>query len=186
MPLSVGTTRLVNAALYQAGWFACVLGAAGRHGAAGAAIAAGLVGVHVVLSTDRRRDLGVMAVALALGVATEAGQIAGGTYASLGGAPPAGLPPAWLLLLWVQFGTTFRYGFHPVTTGALRAALFGAVGGPLAFLAGEALGAVVLRRPLAGSLASLAAGWALAMALVAFARRGDVPMQAPRYRWPGR
>lgn len=171
MPLSVGTTRLVNAALYQAGWFACVLGAAGGHGAAGAAIAAGLVGVHVVLSTDRRRDLGVMAVALAFGVATEAGQIAGGTYASLGGAPPNGLPPAWLLLLWVQFGTTFRYGLHPVTTRAWRAALFGAVGGPLAFVAGERVGAVVLWSPVPPVLLGLAVAWSLALAALALTTR---------------
>lgn len=186
MDLSAGTTRLINAALYQAGWFACVLGAAGGHGAAGAAVAAGLVGVHLVLSRDRRRDIAVMAAALGLGIATEAGQIASGTYASLGVTPPTGLPPAWLLLLWVQFGTTFRYGLHPITTRTWRAMLFGAVGGPMAFLAGEALGAVVLRRPLAGSLARLAAGWALAMTLVALARRGEALMAAPRYRRPGR
>jgi hypothetical protein len=186
VPLSAATTRLINAALYQAGWFACVLGAADGHGAAGAAVAAGLVGVHVLLSSDRRRDLGLMAGALALGVVMETGQIAGGTYASLGGTPPRALPPVWLLLLWVQFGTTFRYGLHPITSRPWRAVLFGAAGGPVAFLAGEALGAVVLRRPLDGSLAMLAAGWALAMALVAFARRGEATMAAPRYRWPGR
>jgi len=184
--LSAPTTRLVNAALYQAGWFACVLAAADGRGAAGAAVAAGLVAVQVVLSGDRRRDLGAMTGALGLGAAMEAGQIALGTYAQLGGAPPAVLPPTWLLLLWVNFGTTFRYGLRPVLARVWSAALFGAAGGPIAFVAGEGLRAVVLRRPLATSLAALVTGWALALALVAIWRRLDAGTPPPRYRWPWR
>jgi len=186
VPLSAATTRLINAALYQAGWFACVLGAAGGRGAAGAVVAAMLVGVHLALSGDRRRDLGVMAGALGLGVVMEAGHIALGTYATLAGAPPAAFPPMWLLTLWAQFGTTFRYGLRPLLARVWGAALFGAVGGPIAFGAGEALGAVVLRRPLATSLAALATGWALALALVAIWRRVDAGTPPPRYRWPWR
>jgi hypothetical protein len=186
VPLSTATTRLINAALYQAGWFACVLGAARGRGAAGAAVAATLAGVHLALSGDRRRDLGVMAGALGLGVVMEAGQIAMGTYATLAYAPPAAFPPTWLLALWVQFGTTFRYGLRPLLARVWGAALFGAVGGPIAFAAGEALGAVALRRPLGASLAALAVGWAVALALVAFWRRVDGAAPAPRYRWPGR
>ncbi len=44
------------------------------------------------------------------------------------------------------------------------ASVFGAVGGPVAFLAGERIGAALLRTPLASTLLWLAAVWCVAMA----------------------
>ena len=43
-------TSLINYALYQAGWFACVLGASWRRPGVGLSIALVLIGAHVVLS----------------------------------------------------------------------------------------------------------------------------------------
>jgi hypothetical protein len=52
-----------------------------------------------------------------------------------------------------------------------RAALFGAVGGPVAFVAGERLGAVTLARPLAPSLLVLGLAWGVALAACAVVAR---------------
>ena len=38
-------------------------------------------------------------------------------------------PPPWLLAMWAQFATTFRYSLRPVVTRPTRAALLGAAGG---------------------------------------------------------
>ena len=46
-------TSLVNYALYQVGWFACVLGASWRRPGVGLSIALVLIGAHVVLSSER-------------------------------------------------------------------------------------------------------------------------------------
>jgi hypothetical protein len=182
--LTAATTRLVNGVLYQTGWFACVLGAGLGHGTIGAAAAAVLMAGHLAASPDRRTDLRTIIGTLAIGGVVEGLQIAAGTYVSLGGSAPGPLPPLWLLALWAHFATTFRYSLRALVARPWAAVLFGAVGGPVAFLAGERLGAVTLTRPLGASVTALALGWAAAMGVVALAFGGLARQPMPRYRRP--
>ena len=179
-------TTLVNYGAYQAGWFAAVLGAASGHGDAGAAVAAGLIALHVWLAREWGRELGLLALAALVGLAVEAWQLQAGTYRLLSGAVPAHLPPAWLLALWAQFATTFRYSGRAVLARAAPAMLFGALGGPLAFLAGERLGAVALTTPLWPGLVRLAMGWSAALAVFSWVARRSAGAAAPTYRLPWR
>ena len=50
-----------------------------------------------------------------------------------------------------------------VVTRPVRALLFGAFGGPIAFLAGERLGAVTLLPPMTQSVLRLSISWAIAL-----------------------
>jgi Protein of unknown function (DUF2878) len=68
--------------------------------------------------------------------------------------------------MWAQFATTFRFSLRSVITRPVTAMLFGAAGGPIAFLAGERLGAVTLLPPLGQILFRPSISWAVA--LVAF------------------
>jgi Protein of unknown function (DUF2878) len=65
--------------------------------------------------------------------------------------------------MWGQFATTFRFSLRGVMRRPLFAGLFGATGGPIAFLAGERLGAVILLPPLAHGLLQLSVSWAIAL-----------------------
>ena len=65
--------------------------------------------------------------------------------------------------MWAQFATTFRFSLRSVVTRPVLAVLFGAAGGPIAFLAGERLGAVTLLPPLGQSLFRLSISWAIAL-----------------------
>jgi len=179
-------TTLVNYGAYQAGWFAAVLGAATGHGDAGAAVAAALIALHVWLARERGRELGLLALATFVGLAVEAWQLQAGTYRLLSGAVPANLPPAWLLALWAQFATTFRYSGRAVLARPATALLFGALGGPLAFLAGERLGAVALTTPFWPGLVRLAIGWSAALAVFSWVARHVPETAAPHYRLPWR
>lgn len=161
-------SSLLNYFLYQAGWFACVLGAAARWPWSGFLVAATLLAVHLVLSAERRRELYRIALAVTMGVLVEGLHLTAGTYRFTSGTIVALLPPPWLLVMWAQMATTFDFSMRPVITRPAAAALFGAVGGPLAFLAGERLGAITLHRPLAPGLALLAISWAIAMTALAF------------------
>jgi len=183
--LTATTTRLTNGALYQTGWFACVLGAAWGHGTVGAVAAGALMAGHLVASPDRRTDLRTMLGTLTIGGVVEGLQIAAGTYQTLGGGVPGPVPPLWLLALWAHFATTFRYSLRALVARPWAAVLFGALGGPVAFLAGERLGAVTLARPLGASLTALALGWAAAMTLVALAFGGQARRPMPCYGRPG-
>ena len=175
-------TQLVNYTLYQVGWFACVLGAASHRPWTGFLIAMVLVGVHVALSVERSLEVRLVVLAAAVGAVVEMVQIAAGTYCFTSGNLTDALPPPWLLVMWGQFATTFRYSVRPVITRPIRAALFGAVGGPLAFLAGERLGAVTLLPPLTYGLLRLSVGWAIALLVFSAVVRRLAPEPGAGYR----
>ena len=156
-------TQLINYALYQIGWFACVLGGASQRPWTGFLIAMILVGVHLALSVERSIEVRLVVLATGVGAVVEMIQIAAGTYRFTSGTVTDALPPPWLLAMWAQFATTFRFSLRSVITRPVPAMLFGAAGGPIAFVAGERLGAVTLLPPLAYGLLRLSVSWAIAL-----------------------
>jgi hypothetical protein len=179
-------THLVNYALYQLGWVACVLGAAWHRPWTGFLIATILVGVHLALSRERPLEVRLMVLTTAVGAAVEVGQAAAGTYRFTSGTIIDALPPAWLLAMWAQFATTFRFSLRSVVARPVSAVLFGAVGGPVAFLAGERLGAVTLLPPLSNGLLRLSISWAVALVLFStVVRRLSPTREPPCYRSVG-
>ncbi|MEO5739108.1 MAG: DUF2878 domain-containing protein [Vicinamibacterales bacterium] len=157
------SASLIHYALYQAGWFACILGAAAQRPWLGVLIAVILIGAHLAMTTERSIEIRLVLVAAAVGLFVETLQIAMGTYRVASGSVSDALPPPWLLAMWAQFATTFRFSLRRVISRPSSAALFGAAGGPIAFLAGERLGAVTLLPPLAVGLLRLSIGWTLAL-----------------------
>src|SRR5690606_8376185 len=71
--------------------------------------------------------------------------------------------PIWMSALWLAFATTLNHSLSWLSGRYLLAAIFGAVGGPLCYYAGEKLGAITLHKPLGYSLGLLAIAWAIAM-----------------------
>jgi len=67
--------------------------------------------------------------------------------------------------------TTFDFSLRPIVSRPAAAMAFGALGGPIAFVAGERLGAVTLERPLVPGLLLLSACWAIAMIVFAVAEQ---------------
>lgn len=164
---------LLNYVLYQTGWFAVVLGAASGHALAGSGVALVGLGLHLALCRSRRAECALVAAAGALGFVVDSGQTALGllTFPTVGLA--GWLCPPWIVVMWMQFATTFRFALRWLLERPPRTALAGAVGGPLAYLAGERLGAVALGEPRTVALGVLSVVWALALpALGAMARRG--------------
>jgi hypothetical protein len=178
-------TQLINYALYQAGWFACVLGASWHHPVAGLAVALVLIASHLWLAPEPGREVGLILLAIAVGGAIEIYQLAAGTYRFTSGMLSDVLPPPWLLAMWAQFATSFRYSLRKVMIQPRWAAIFGALGGPVAFLAGERLGAVTLLPPLAHGLLRLSLAWMIALALFSVVvRLASAEPLRPQYRWP--
>lgn len=174
MPARVTESRPVNYLLYQSGWFACILGAAWGWPVTGFLIAAALTAVHLCRSADPAIESRLVVLALALGLVVEAFQVRRGTYQFTSGVIVAWMSPPWLLMMWAQFATTFRSSLRAIMTSPARAALFGVLGGPIAFVAGERLGAVTLARPLAPGLVRLGMAWGVALCVCAlFARASD-------------
>ena len=163
---------LAIALAYQATWFAAVIGA-GRGLWWPGVLAATLFALwRLAVSPARALELRLLLAALGIGLLLESLWVGSGLldYAAW---PWAG-PPAWILALWCAFALVVVPLLGYLHRRLLLAALFGAIGGPLAYL-GAARGwdVVQFASPQWHSLLALAAGWALAMPLLAWlARRG--------------
>jgi hypothetical protein len=166
-------TLALNLALFQVGWFACVLGAARGLPWIGPLTVAAIVIWHAARSPQPADELKLAAIAVLVGAVCDS------AFAALGWidfAPVAAAPyvaPWWMLALWAVFATTVNVSLSWLRPRLRLAALLGTVFGPFAYWAGERLGALELREPVA-ALASLGAVWALALpALLALGRRFD-------------
>ncbi len=175
--------KLVNAALYQAGWFCCVLGAANDRPWLGSIAAAALIFVHLAWVP---RPLGELKLLLAAGLL---GGLADSLQSSLGllvfrsGHLSDYLAPPWIVLMWIQFATLFRFGLAFLRERYVLGAVLGALGGPFAFWAGARLGAVEFPVTAIRSLIVLGVVWASAVPILLWlASRWTCSDSLGRYR----
>ena len=167
-------TILLNAVAYQSVWFATVIGAGRGLWWPGPLAALAFLALHLSAIVrdrgERRRELALVAAAVACGLVIDGVLSASGAIVFTPAAPalPAGGAPLWMLTLWGAFALTLRHSLRALTARPLLAALVGAIGGPLAYLgAARATGVLAFPDPRAMTLAMLAAGWCLALGLLA-------------------
>ena len=72
---------------------------------------------------------------------------------------PYPFTPIWIVILWILFAITLNHSLAWLKGRTSLAMLFGLMGGPLVYLAGEKLLAVTIASP--NTLIVLAIGWAL-------------------------
>ena len=171
--------KLLNFIAFQICWFANVLGAANAMPWAGPAITLVWMVAHLAAlrGPDARRERSIEAciivAAMSLGwLADSCLHLLNLTaFPENGGL--AGSLPGWMVALWVCFAATLRHSLGWLRGRWLTGALLGAVGGPLAYLAGESFGAIALGGNTA--IAAVSVQFALAtpilLALVRFAER---------------
>lgn len=178
-------SQVANFVLYQLGWFAIVGGAATGRLVIGSAVALLLLAVHFFLVDDRSQHFLLGVVAAVLGLLVETTVLSAGVYrfATEGAAPP--LPPFWIMLMWVQFSALIPFCLSWMSERYWLAAALGLVGGPLAFLAGERLGAVTFLPPRLPHYLLLGACWAVATPALVFAADWlfGKPRTACKYPW---
>lgn len=166
-------TIIANALLFQLGWFAAVLSAAGDLPWIGVLSAAIVAAVHLARAARPRPELALLALAVVAGAIFETLIVQAGWLRFDGGMLAAGTAPVWMVALWANFATTLNVSMRLLRSRPLVAALFGAIGAPLAYYAGGKLGAVefIATGP---ALGAIAAGWfVLCPLLFAVARRLD-------------
>jgi hypothetical protein len=163
-------TLASNVLLFQAGWFACVLGAAHGMPWVGVVAAAAIVGWHVLRAPRPRRELALIALSAAVGALFETLLMREGWVRFDTGVLVDGAAPYWMVALWALFATTLNVSLRALRTRLGLAALLGAVGGPAAYYAGARLGAIEFST-LGAALAAIAVGWALLTPLLLGAAR---------------
>ena len=166
------TPWIVNIVLFQAGWFASVLGAARGLPWIGPAAVLLVVAVRLACSAEREREIKLIGAATGIGLLAETGMTAAGFYVADSWVLPYPLAPAWLPLMWSNFATTLNVSLKPLSGRPVLSALLGAVAGPLAYFGGARLGAIRFSDPSWKGLLALGILWAAAVpGLFALSRR---------------
>ena len=151
---------IVNFVAFQVGWFAAVLGAGHGMPWLGVVNVPWVLIVNVAFSADRRQELIVALVAAVMGFVVDTGLVAAGVFAPVPFLVPRPFSPLWMVMLWVNQATTLNGCMAWLRGRYLAGALFGAIGGPFAYLSGAKLGAATL--PSTSGLVILGITWACA------------------------
>ncbi len=180
--LNVRAGLVANFLGFQAAWFACVAGAGHGYPLLGPLATALWLALHVASlragggrgpgargGADRAGEIRLLAAAAAVGYVFDGALAFGGAISFPEHAGPAAPTTPWMVALWAAFAATLRHSLGWTRRRYALGAVAGAVFGPLAYTAGDALGAIVVAPPPSGWL-GVAAGWALAMPLLLWLR----------------
>jgi hypothetical protein len=157
--------KIINLIVFQAAWFAVVLAAA--HGYAWLGVLAVLAGLalHLALSPDRIPEFLTALSAAVIGFCIDSALITAGVFSPIPHVFPAPLSSLWMVMLWVNLATTLDLAMGWLRGRYVLAAIFGAIGGPLAYYSGAKLGAMTALPPVT-SLIVIGAAWAVALPLL--------------------
>ncbi|MCR6702115.1 MAG: DUF2878 domain-containing protein [Dokdonella sp.] len=156
---------------YQAVWLCAVAGAGRGLAWPGVAAAAAFVAAMLIAAARPAQEAVLVAAAIGAGALLDGALAASGWLRYAAAWPTAAFAPAWILALWAAFATTLPVLLPAWLSRPLPAALFGAIGGPLAYLgAARGFDAVAFVAPWP-ALVTLALGWAVALVLLAMLAR---------------
>lgn len=149
------SSKLLNFVLFQAIWFGCVLWRDAFE-----PVAFALIALHLLLSSNRKTELGLMLSCGLFGTAIDSVLSLSGVFEFSGN--DMLLPiPLWLVAIWLGFAATLRHGLQFFVDRPAILLPLAAIGAPLNYLAAERFGAVEF--PLGGTLtaATVSAVWVL-------------------------
>lgn len=156
---------IINFIGFQLGWFACVLMAARQQPATGAVVALILVALHIYFMNQRGKALTLILIVTLLGSIWDSLLTQQQILVFETGLLGSQLAPYWISAMWLVFATTLNLSLRWLHDHYMLAMLLGAIAGPLAYLSGSALGAVVIPDTGKASLV-LAIGWSIMMPLL--------------------
>lgn len=159
------TRVFINLAASEAGWFACVSGAANGMPWLGPLVVLGLILFHLRLSKRPGPEIRLILSVVLIGLVADSLLVATGLVSYPTGTWLEGFAPYWILAMWALFATTLNVTFKWLRGRYVLAAVLGAIGGPLAYLAGKELGAITFDEQTL-ALCALAVIWAVAMPLL--------------------
>jgi hypothetical protein len=165
--------NLINFALFQLGWFSCVLSGAAGQPWWGAVLAGAIIVWHAWRAPLTVPEIKLIAIAIVIGAGWDSFLVWQGWLAYPSGMLLPFAAPYWIVCMWALFATTLNVSLRWLKGRWIYAIVFGAFGGPLAYFAGQRLGAVEFVETRSALLALLL-GWALLVPLLmALSRRYD-------------
>lgn len=170
---------VINLSFFKVGWLASVFTAAASMPVVGTAVVGIAVIAHLWLANDSQKELRLLAFAAFLGLLWESLLVATGVVQYEASSILPGIAPYWIVGMWVLFATTLNVGMRWLRKSVAVAAVAGAIGGPMSFLAGEKMGAVSFTNS-SLALFVIGLGWAILLPLlVHFATRNEEGLARP-------
>lgn len=170
--------KIINFIAFQSAWFAAVLGSANGMPWLGVVVVPLALGLHLALSTDWRPELLLAFCAAVMGFATDTLLIAAGAFSPISYLFPAPYSSLWMVMLWVNLSATMNVSMAWLRGRYALGAVFGAIGGPMAYYSGAKLGAMT-QLPEPGGLLWIGIAWAIALPLL----YGAANMLTERFRY---
>lgn len=127
---------LVNIAIFQVGWFACVISMSAQLQWVAVMAVFVSIAIHLLLSPSSAHDFRLVIFAGIIGLVVDSLLISQHIFVPSHSGTPNFAPP-WLVGLWMLFGITLNHSMKWFNNHLLLAALAGLIFAPLAYWAGE-------------------------------------------------
>lgn len=166
MPETLPLSRrhlIYNLVMFQMGWFFCAYGAAHDMPWLAFLVLPPIVIWHLSHARQKWLEARLLLCILLMGLVLDQSLLSLGLLSFPDSGLPRGWLPPWMLMLWLLFATTLNVSLRWTRVSLALRVVLGAIGGPLAYLAGEHLGAI--RLPHEASLVAIGCAWALAFPL---------------------
>lgn len=151
--------NIINLIMFQIGWFACVLTAANELAWWGIMTVAVLASLHVFYTANRRHEVLLLMCAGLLGFIWES-SLASISVISYPGQASHLVAPVWMVALWINFAMTLNFSLAWFKQHLILTSLAGFVFAPLAYYAGERLGAMTFHNDWI-ALSIIGIGWSI-------------------------
>jgi hypothetical protein len=156
---------LMNVAAFKLGWISSVVGGAQQIPWLGPVVVFAAVALHLARAQRPNSEFMLILSCGLLGAVFDSALVAAGWVTFPSGMFSELMAPYWIVTMWMLFGTTINLSMRWMRGRPLLAAVFGFVGGPLAYMGGYKIGGIQFVDQTA-AIAMLAIGWAVMMPLL--------------------
>ena len=170
-----------NFALFQAGWFACIIGAANHQVFWPVLGTWAYLIIHIWRSENPVMELKLIMKAVAFGVSADTLTLNLGFLNFEDAWPSAYLSPFWMWTLWALVASTINGSLSWLRSKVVLGAVLGAISGPLSYEAGIRMGAGAWGpNGQIGGLVLLAIVWGVAMPLFFYWHQRHLSQSPPQ------
>ena len=173
---------LLNFSAFQMGWLSSVVGGARQMPWLGPLVVLVALLIHLRAARKPFDEIILVLVSAVIGGIFDSLLVAAGWVAYPSGTFASALAPYWIITMWMLFATTLNVSMRWLRDRVRLAAIFGLLGGPAAYLAGEEFGGIALveRVP---ALVALAIGWTVILPVLLRLSEMFDGMPGPRKVW---
>ena len=173
---------LVNAAVFQIAWLLSVFGGAQQMPWLGPVAALLALALHLRAARQPFEEVLLVLSCGLIGASFDSILVAAGWVTYKSGLFSEYFAPYWIITMWMLFAMTLNVSMRWLRGKPRLAALLGFYGGPASYIAGQALGGIILVNQFA-ALTALAIGWAVMMPILMRLAENMDGMPGPRRNW---